>query len=321
MNRIVVSTSKYLVAILLAFVLASPIKSQVGLREALDFDGDGKADFSTFRPDNNFWYVLGSLGNVIIQPWGLANDDFLTPGDFNGDNVADIAVWRDTTGVWYILNSGTFTATILQWGTTGDEPVARDYDGDGKTDYAVVRRSNGQMTWWILRSSDGGFSATQWGLSTDYTVPGDYDGDGKYDIAIQRPGATPTSNATYYILQTTDGVKITQFGFGTDLAVPGDYDGDGKTDLAIVREGATANDQLTWHFLRSSDNSWYYIQYGLTGTDVIAQGDYNGDGKTDLAIWRNTDGSFYVLSSIDYSLLILQWGIPNDYPVAGYDTH
>ena len=72
---------------------------------------------------------------------------------------------------------------ILQFGSNGDEPVARDYDGDGKADLAVVRRTGGKMIWYIFQSLSGTVRIEQFGLDTDFTAPGDYDGDGRFDLA------------------------------------------------------------------------------------------------------------------------------------------
>ena len=66
--------------------------------------------------------------------------------------------------------------------------IARDLDGDGKTDFAVFRPSLGN--WYIYKSSDGTYEIKTWGLGVapylDVPVPGDYDGDGKTDLAVFR---------------------------------------------------------------------------------------------------------------------------------------
>src|SRR5574338_245148 len=118
----------------LVLSICIPAIAQSKLRSALDIDGDHRADYTIFRPSNNTWYMLKSNGGITVQPFGVANDDFMAPGDFDGDGKMDIAVWRDSNGNWYRLNSLSNTFTVKTWGQSGDEPVARDYDGDGKAD-------------------------------------------------------------------------------------------------------------------------------------------------------------------------------------------
>lgn len=302
------------------FAMAVTAAAQISLRDAMDTDGDDKADFVVFRPENNVWYI-SNAGGFVFQQFGLSNSDYMAPGDYDGDGKGDISVWRDSDGVWYRLNSSDSTFNAVQFGTTGDEPIARDFDGDGKTDNAVVRRTGGNMIWYVLRSSDFGFSATQFGLSTDFTAPGDYDGDGKFDLAVQRPGATSASQAVFYVQKSSDfSVDILPWGLSNDLVVPGDYDGDGKTDLAVVREGALPTDNLIWYILRSSDQGFDIRSFGLSGDDLNAQNDYDGDGTTDVAVWRNSEGNFYILGSTT-GFQQFHWGQASDFPVASYDTH
>jgi hypothetical protein len=58
--------------------------------------------------------------------------------------------------------------TVYQWGYADDRPTPGDYDGDGKTDIAIYRASNGM--WFAMRSASGFFSQ-QFGLSGDKAVP------------------------------------------------------------------------------------------------------------------------------------------------------
>jgi hypothetical protein len=322
MRNIAAASGKSVFIAVVALLFTMSVSAQVSLRRAMDTDNDSKADFTVFRPSNNTWYISKSGGGVTFTTFGIANEDYMAPGDFDGDGKGDISVWRDTTGVWYRLNSSNNAFVANGFGITGDEPIARDYDGDGKTDLAVVRRTGGAMIWYVLRSLDGGFVAYQFGLSTDFTAPGDYDGDLKFDYAVQRPGATPNDQGTFYISATTAGFSVVGWGLSNDLVVPGDYDGDLKTDIAVVREGTTPTSNLVWYVRRSSDLGLYATSFGLTGSDLNVQNDYDGDGKTDVAVWRNTDGNFYVQTSTNiFNTLVYHWGNPNDFPVASYDSH
>ncbi len=322
MKNILTKSGKFSVIFACILLVALSVAAQSSLRKALDFDGDGKADTSVWRPTNNTWYINKSGGGgYTAQAFGLYSTDYPTPGDYDGDGRADLAVWRDTDGVWYRINSATNTFTGFQFGASGDEPVARDYDGDGKTDIAVARRSNGTMTWYVMGSQDG-FFASQFGASTDYTAPGDYDGDGKFDFAVQRPGANPQDAAVFYILKRSDNTFTSVYwGYSNDLVAPGDYDGDGKTDIAVVREGATPESSLTWYIRKSMDGGLQVESFGATGTDLLVQGDYDGDGKTDVAVWRDTNGIYYIKGSMTGNLIAYQFGTSNDFPIASYDTH
>ena len=59
-----------------------------------------------------------------------------------------------------------------QWGASTDFPVAADYDGDGKSDLAVWRPSDG--VWYIVQSYTGTPLGVAWGLSGDVPIPSAY---------------------------------------------------------------------------------------------------------------------------------------------------
>jgi hypothetical protein len=311
-----------LFSVVFVLILSFAVSAQESLRRALDFDGDMKSDVAVWRPTNNVWYVLKSAGGVNAQQFGLASSDFPQPGDYDGDGKGDVAVWRSTTGVWYWIRSSDNTFRAVTFGLDGDEPVARKWDSDNITDVAVVRRTGGALIWYVLNSTNNSLTAVPFGIEADYTAPGDYDGDGRFDFAVQR--TTPANGqATFYIQRTTAGFTAIPWGLSNDYVAPGDYDGDGKTDLCIVREGTPAvPNNLVWFILQSSNNQARIISFGLIASDFITQADYDGDGKTDPSVWRDTNGTFYNLNStLGGNINVIPFGSPGDFPIASYNTN
>ena len=103
-----------------------------------------------------------------------------------------------------------------QWGLTGDVAVPGDYDGDGRTDFAVYRPSTG--VWFVTQSTTGVTTfATIARAVGGHAVPGDYDGDGRSDLAVFRP-----SNGLWSILTSTSGFTTTStvtWGDSTDIPI------------------------------------------------------------------------------------------------------
>ena len=242
-----------------------------------DFDGDGRADISVFRPDGGVWYLLGSTSGFAGAQFG-ASTDKIVPADYDGDGKTDLAVYR--SGTWYLQRSSAgFTG--VAFGDGNDIPQPADFDGDGKAELAVWRPSNG--TWYVLNLATNQFTAAQFGAGTDKPVVGDYDGDGRADYAVYRP-----SNGTWYLQRSQFGFTGQQFGDANDKPTPADYDGDGKTDVAVFRPS-----NGTWYLQRSAAG-FTGVQFGIS-TDLPAPADYDGDGKADVAVFRS--GTWYLQRS------------------------
>ncbi|HVE57285.1 MAG TPA: VCBS repeat-containing protein, partial [Pyrinomonadaceae bacterium] len=85
-----------------------------------------------------------------------------------------------------------------------------------------------------------------------------------------------------------------------------DFNGDNKTDFALMRPSANApGAQYTWWIQNNGDTSNFTaVQLGLRAIDVPVPADYDGDGKTDIAMFRyqntganNDAGTWYILES------------------------
>lgn len=147
------------------FIYGEPRASQF---HENDFDGDGFADASVFRPSAGTFFVLNSGSNTVsFIPFGV-NGDIPVRGDFDGDQRADVAIFRPSVGEWWVNRSSNGQTLAFQFGQNGDKPTTGDYDRDGKTDIAFWRPSNG--TYFVLRSFDSSFFTINWGLNGDIPV-------------------------------------------------------------------------------------------------------------------------------------------------------
>jgi hypothetical protein len=308
----------------------------VPAKPILDFFGSGRTSFATIGAQgSNYVWRLQNNGGTGAQTvlWGLTTD-VPTPGYYDGDNRADVAVWRanaDPTQNFYFIRQSTNSALRAhEWGISTDLPGREaDYDGDGIDDLTVLRRVNGQWHWIYLASATNTSRTIPFGTANgtateDVPITGaDYAGDGRADLVVIRLNAGADD---WIVGDSNTGLvtKVERWGeFNTDFFVLGDYLGDSKYDFAVWRAAGTGGDFGNWFIKENGGSATLVRNFGIpSGTaanrDVAVAGDYNGDGKSDIAVYRRSNATFYWLQSPAASAFSAQqFGVAGDFPVPG----
>jgi hypothetical protein len=288
-----------------------------------DFNNDGRTDVAFHRPGSNWGTVpvLFANGdgswratNQKTPTWPHAPGVRAVPGDYNNDGRTDIAFYRPnsswaTVPVLFANGDGSWRATNQKTPTWPHRAevvaVAGDYNNDGRADIAFHRpidKSGWGTVPVLFANGDGSWQATNqktptWPhLAGVRAVSGDFNDDGRTDIAFHRPNSRWRTVPVLFAngdgsWRATNEKTPTWPHLAGVVAVAGDYDGNGRTDIAFHRPidksgwGTVpvlfANGNGTWAATNESAPTWAH----LPGARAIA-GDYNNDGRTDIAFHR-----------------------------------
>jgi hypothetical protein len=294
-----------------------PVGVLPGAVTVADFNNDGKLDLavvnqgpiSTSTPQSSVSVLLGN-GNGSFQPAvttallngraGNGNALSVVTGDFNGHGLSDVAL--TTSGgpagpaVEVLLGKGdgSFQPNhlTLPVGQTPLSVAAGDFDHNGTLDL-VTANSNGTASV-LLGNGDGSFRPR-----TDLTVGaaprsvavGDFNGDGKLDVAV----AQQLSDTVSILLGNGDGtfarpLVFTASGanFTPDSMLVRDVNGDGKLDLTIKSISFLDSDAFQVGVLLGNGDGTFRAPLLAPaqpdGSGDLALGDFNGDGKLDVAV-------------------------------------
>ncbi len=132
-------------------------------------------------------------------------------------------------------------------------------------------------------------------------------------------------NGVWWVVKPDGTTQAVQWGVDYDIPVPGDYDGDGLADFAVFRpdDPATSQDECAggcvWYVLKSSDGNWQPSYFG-SKDDKPTPADFDGDGLTDVAVFRPSTNTWHIMRSSDNSYYNVVFGNSTDTPVpSDYD--
>lgn len=258
-----------------------------------DFNGDGKTDIACYHSSERSWNVGLSNGHGFdVSIWkngpalaaGVGEDrplrDRCVFGDFNGDGKTDMACLTSSTaisdeGKWsvalstgngWITNSWTGSSPTGASETVGGACAVADFNGDRRQDIACYSATD--QTWHVAISTGKDFRSSAWpngavitgDLGPQAVVPshcvlGDFNGDGNADIACYTG----------------------QLGMG-------EFNGNWSIGFSTGSGWKTA----VWQgppVTLSKDDGWIIANRCITG-------DFNGDGRTDIACSYGGDSQF-----------------------------
>ncbi|MBL1201109.1 MAG: S8 family serine peptidase [Nostoc sp. GBBB01] len=276
-----------------------------------DFNGDGRDDLANVfqngrRADIDVY--ISNNGSFTNQRWatqqgGFWNNQKWLVGDFNGDGLDDLAkVFNDGNQASidvHVSNGSSFT--IGRWATrqggfaNNQKWLVGDFNGDGRDDFASVFNDANQASINVYLSNGNslenvGWATQQGGFSEEQKwLAGDFNGDGRDDLA----NVFNDANQASIDVHLSNGKSFTnqrwatqQGGFWNEQKwLAGDFNSDGQDDLGNVFNEAN---QASIDVHLSNGNSftnqrWATQQDGFWNEQKWLAGDFNGDGKDDLA--------------------------------------
>lgn len=286
------------------------------------FNVNGSLDTS-FGTNGKVTSVIVTNGNpgypneILLQPDGkIVGIGIAAPTGqerhllirYNSNGTLDNSFGTNGVAGGYFGNSQEFLqggkiladGKILVVGYIGLNATIARYNADGSVDRGFLCGGFG----WVYFNTNLTF-----GYFYDVVVQS----DGKY-VAVGQATSPSVSQNSFAFARFNAQNAPTQ-------CPASDFDRDGKADVSVIRPNNNGGGNSAWYRALSSGINIlqypYVYQWGVV-TDKYVPADYNGDGQTDIAIFR--DGNWWIhYSSPNIGIFdsTVQFGIAGDIPAPG----
>lgn len=280
--------------------------------EALDVNGDGKADLVlTLVAQGGALVFIGNGDGTFQNPVNYTTGTYpygLAIQDVNGDGNLDLIVTDQESNYVTVLlgnGGGTFgprtdlpSASSNPQDSGAQASVIGDFNGDGVPDLAMADYAGVLL---LLGAGKGKFQEPILGSTYQANSIGaaDFNGDGHLDLALANGDVEVllgNGDGTF-----TQSAQLTMASPVRGGFVVGDFNNDGYQDLVVVANGFLQSNPI-YVFLGKGDGTFQAPKQFWSSSDVpvaIASGDFNRDGKLDLAVMVDGVGIAVMLGNGD----------------------
>jgi hypothetical protein len=267
-----------------------------------DLNKDGKVDLLA----GGFVLLNDGSGNFTRLSKSTAFGSAIA--DFNGDGIVDLAA---ASGISINIGGQNYPAFRISYGLgnaefgsqtnlpaplSGGYVLSADFNNDGRADIASASNFGNQVQV-SFQNTDGSFSFptppvfSAFGTANRRSIlaAGDFNNDGSIDLAMP----VAWSGSVIILLnngsgQFTSSSITVNPGFSSSypqFIQPGDFNNDGKTDLVVINTYAIGSYAILLNNGNARFTPLTRVAFNNQNLDsTVAVGDFNSDGKSDLAI-------------------------------------
>ncbi len=281
-----------------------------------DLDGDGDVDVLQFEgplfgPVTSIAYLQTSPGTFQRSLDTGIGDGFYVSGDLNGDGLGDLLRADFTGELNWLLGNGSAASAYFDAPRSLAPPVVgglssllgRDLDADGDDDVVVL--AGGKVAW-IESVAPGVTERPAVLIDTARDVRSvevvDFDGDGDMDLVLYEVDiAQLTRGFSVWLNDGAQGFvegpgEVLPFAAGNAELIARDFDGDADGDILLTVPVAGQVGVAPTLFTNLGLGTPFRVTSPF-GSSIAARqvdtGDFNGDGRIDLAFARLFSSGLY----------------------------